>query len=230
MKKITARNDVDREKKRGPGDMRSMPVETANKKPGGGRPMFTKIGGGTPSGFQKVGVAVKDTKSTSEEKPVETTQEANIPAEQNAQGQPDPQLAKLLKEQEEVQLKIAKLQAEAEAKAKAEAEAQATVTKVPVVPGPAPAEKQSAHEPSKKETELEDVAMGGTEDDGLANEVHPEVEPDMDIDDDEEEEEEEEEENITWEQYDFTRPTGCDHNTCVGCKTDGIWEDNFLTT
>ncbi|KAF1365554.1 hypothetical protein EJ07DRAFT_171491 [Lizonia empirigonia] len=28
---------------------------------------------------------------------------------------------------------------------------------------------------------------------------------------------------VTWEEYDFTRPTGCDHATCGGCRTDGIW-------
>lgn len=33
---------------------------------------------------------------------------------------------------------------------------------------------------------------------------------------------EDEEEAITWEEYDFTKPTGCDHTTCGGCKTDGI--------
>lgn len=32
-----------------------------------------------------------------------------------------------------------------------------------------------------------------------------------------------EEEDITWEEYDFTKPTGCDHKNCPGCKTDGIW-------
>lgn len=33
----------------------------------------------------------------------------------------------------------------------------------------------------------------------------------------------EEEEAITWEEYDFTKPTGCDHSTCNGCITEGIW-------
>lgn len=35
-------------------------------------------------------------------------------------------------------------------------------------------------------------------------------------------------ENITWEEYDFTRPTGCDHTTCAGCKTDGIWSGEWV--
>lgn len=42
------------------------------------------------------------------------------------------------------------------------------------------------------------------------------------------EEEESEEEEITWEEYDFTKPTGCDHTTCEGCKTDGIWSGVWL--
>ncbi|USP74035.1 uncharacterized protein yc1106_01309 [Curvularia clavata] len=32
---------------------------------------------------------------------------------------------------------------------------------------------------------------------------------------------------ITWEQYDFTKPTGCDHN-CPGVKTEGIWSGKWL--
>jgi hypothetical protein len=39
--------------------------------------------------------------------------------------------------------------------------------------------------------------------------------------------EQEGEEEITWEQYDFTKPTGCDHASCPGCKVDGIWDDDF---
>ncbi|CAE7216170.1 hypothetical protein CFE70_010004 [Pyrenophora teres f. teres 0-1] len=38
----------------------------------------------------------------------------------------------------------------------------------------------------------------------------------------------EEEENITWEEYDFTKPTGCDHATCPGCNTDGIWSGEWI--
>jgi hypothetical protein len=40
--------------------------------------------------------------------------------------------------------------------------------------------------------------------------------------------EEDEEEAITWEEYDFTKPTGCDHASCGGCKTDGIWSDSWV--
>lgn len=41
-------------------------------------------------------------------------------------------------------------------------------------------------------------------------------------------EDDEEEEKITWEEYDFTKPTGCDHTTCDGCKTDGIWSGSWV--
>ncbi|KAH7077527.1 hypothetical protein BKA63DRAFT_410048 [Paraphoma chrysanthemicola] len=37
-----------------------------------------------------------------------------------------------------------------------------------------------------------------------------------------------EEDAITWEEYDFTKPTGCDHETCAGCKTDGIWSGEWV--
>jgi hypothetical protein len=37
-----------------------------------------------------------------------------------------------------------------------------------------------------------------------------------------------EEEVITWEEYDFTKPTGCDHSSCSGCKTDGIWSSEWV--
>ncbi|KAH7400822.1 hypothetical protein DE146DRAFT_476374 [Phaeosphaeria sp. MPI-PUGE-AT-0046c] len=39
---------------------------------------------------------------------------------------------------------------------------------------------------------------------------------------------EDEEEEVTWEQYDFTKPTGCDHASCAGCKTDGIWSGEWV--
>lgn len=36
-----------------------------------------------------------------------------------------------------------------------------------------------------------------------------------------------EEEESEWEEYDFTKPTGCDHANCRGCKVEGIWDDDF---
>lgn len=39
---------------------------------------------------------------------------------------------------------------------------------------------------------------------------------------------ENEEDAITWEEYDFTKPTGCDHAACGGCKTDGIWSGGWV--
>jgi hypothetical protein len=40
--------------------------------------------------------------------------------------------------------------------------------------------------------------------------------------------EDDEHEAITWEEYDFTKPTGCDHATCGGCKTDGVWGGSWV--
>ena len=37
------------------------------------------------------------------------------------------------------------------------------------------------------------------------------------------------EEVISWQEYDFTKPTGCDHASCGGCKTDGIWSGSWVT-
>jgi hypothetical protein len=36
-----------------------------------------------------------------------------------------------------------------------------------------------------------------------------------------------EEEDSGWEEYDFTKPTGCDHANCPGCNSDGIWDQDF---
>lgn len=40
--------------------------------------------------------------------------------------------------------------------------------------------------------------------------------------------EDDEGEAVTWEEYDFTKPTGCDHATCGGCKTDGVWSGSWV--
>ncbi|KAF3042344.1 hypothetical protein E8E12_003613 [Didymella heteroderae] len=40
--------------------------------------------------------------------------------------------------------------------------------------------------------------------------------------------EDDEEDAITWDEYDFTKPTGCDHTTCGGCNTDGIWSGSWV--
>ncbi|KAF1942772.1 hypothetical protein EJ02DRAFT_443882 [Clathrospora elynae] len=34
---------------------------------------------------------------------------------------------------------------------------------------------------------------------------------------------------ITWEEYDFTKPTGCDPASCAGCKTDDIWSGQWVS-
>ncbi|KAI4959203.1 hypothetical protein J4E86_002925 [Alternaria arbusti] len=39
---------------------------------------------------------------------------------------------------------------------------------------------------------------------------------------------EEKVDEITWEEYDFTKPTGCNPASCPGCKTDGIWSGGWV--
>jgi hypothetical protein len=43
-----------------------------------------------------------------------------------------------------------------------------------------------------------------------------------------EDNDEEEEEVVTWEEYDFLKPTGCDHANCPGCKTIGIMDEGWV--
>lgn len=40
---------------------------------------------------------------------------------------------------------------------------------------------------------------------------------------------EDQDEVITWDEYDFTKPTGCDHTSCAGCKTEGIWSGEWVS-
>lgn len=40
---------------------------------------------------------------------------------------------------------------------------------------------------------------------------------------------EDQDEVISWDEYDFTKPTGCDHTSCAGCKTDGIWSGEWVS-
>jgi hypothetical protein len=35
-------------------------------------------------------------------------------------------------------------------------------------------------------------------------------------------------EAVPWEEYDFTKPTGCDHANCPGCLTEGIWSGEWI--
>lgn len=46
----------------------------------------------------------------------------------------------------------------------------------------------------------------------------------------EEDEAEEEAEAATWEEYDYTKPSECDHQTCPGCAIppDAVYEDGWL--
>jgi hypothetical protein len=77
-------------------------------------------------------------------------------------------------------------------------------------------EKKEPAEPVKVEetvVAVEDVPVKS---------VEAKVEGDADIGS------EDEEDSVTWEEYDFTKPTGCDHANCPGCKTDGIWSGEWV--
>lgn len=185
MKKLTARNETEKEKKRGPDEMRSVPLGGANKASGAG-PRFKKIGGGPPAAggdrFKKVGGSVPDAGKS--EEAIKAADEEKKEADKKAAEETE--VERLRKEKEDLQKKFDELKAEHEMAKKG--------TESPVPP-PAVAEKDISVEANKDG----DVIMGENDD----------------------------EEEITWEEYDFTKPTGCDHATCAGCKTDGIWDNDF---
>lgn len=233
MKKLTARNETEKpDKKRGPDDMRSMPVDPSKKKRSGG---FTKVGAPAPeqqSRFKKVGTSVGQSKSE-EEKPGTTSantggpvqtgpSEAEKKLEADKTAEEDANIEQLLKESEALNRKIEDLKAREAAK-KLAAE----------TPTPAPA-------PPHKEV---DVVMGGMDDEKdrelarLEREIEETEreleEAESEMKDTTEQPTEESkpnagpvEEDITWEEYDFTKPTGCDPKTCPGCNTDGIWDSD----
>lgn len=35
-------------------------------------------------------------------------------------------------------------------------------------------------------------------------------------------------EDISWEEYDFTKPTDCDHASCAGCKLDRVYDNGWI--
>ncbi|KAF1920737.1 hypothetical protein BDU57DRAFT_509171 [Ampelomyces quisqualis] len=88
----------------------------------------------------------------------------------------------------------------------------------------------------KEEKEAEVVKDEGNKDDGKVEDkvvpagVVPEkgVEEKKDEDSVMADKDEDEEDVITWEEYDFSKPTGCDHASCPGCKTDGIWNGEWV--
>jgi hypothetical protein len=63
-------------------------------------------------------------------------------------------------------------------------------------------------------------------------EVVPETVVEANVEEDtvmaDQDQDEDEEDVVTWEEYDFTRPTGCDHASCAGCKTEGIWSGEWV--
>ncbi|KAF2712801.1 hypothetical protein K504DRAFT_480349 [Pleomassaria siparia CBS 279.74] len=37
-----------------------------------------------------------------------------------------------------------------------------------------------------------------------------------------------EDDTYSWDEYDFRKPTGCDHASCLGCKAAGVVEDGWV--
>jgi hypothetical protein len=204
-KKISARNEPEKgKKKRGIDDMRPVAIDTANKRPAGLGPRFTKVTGGAAGAgggrFKKVGVVVSEGKQKEDDAAKKESDAAQKQSEEDAQ------LAELLKQQEAVRAQIERLQAEKEKKAATES--------------PRPVPTSTAQTPAPAPNADQDVAMAGIEEPEHASPEKHDEETAKNADAGEE--------AITWEEYDFTKPTGCDHATCPGCKTDGIWEDDFL--
>jgi hypothetical protein len=83
-------------------------------------------------------------------------------------------------------------------------------------------------EGEKKENVKAEVVVEKIEDKKPAAAVVAEKQVETKKDEDTAMADEDEEEAITWEEYDFTKPTGCDHSSCSGCKTDGIWSGEWI--
>jgi hypothetical protein len=229
MKQITASNDRDntRSGKRGLDEMRSIPVEGGR---GGLARGFRKVGqeaglgsgfkkvgqetaAGAGSGFKKVGVAVEGALSgfkkvgvtTSSPKPSAFKKVAVV-----AEGSGTGSMAFMKSGNESI-----------------------PPTVVPVEPAGSPAKVDNG----PLEEEIKAPATGLTSDDKVDSMLQPDVDA-MDTDETDvkkgvdvamgEDDEEEEEEVVTWEEYDFLKPTGCDHANCPGCKTIGVLDEGWV--
>lgn len=87
--------------------------------------------------------------------------------------------------------------------------------------------KESGYEDENTAVKAENIPVDSVEQvpvatamPGMQAEIKVEEDVDMAGDDDDE--------DITWEEYDFTKPTGCDHTSCPGCNTDGIWSGEWV--
>ncbi|RMZ71566.1 Zinc finger C2H2 [Pyrenophora seminiperda CCB06] len=88
--------------------------------------------------------------------------------------------------------------------------------------GVAVSSKESGCEEEDASVKAENVPVDSVEQVPVAATM-PSVQANINNEEDADMAEDDEDEDITWEEYDFTKPTGCDHTTCSGCKTDGIW-------
>ncbi|KAF2280116.1 uncharacterized protein EI97DRAFT_455041 [Westerdykella ornata] len=196
MKKITARSEQERgERKRGPDH--SKAIDGPSKRVAGA-PRFTRVGdtaltGATSARFTKVGPPPSTTKIEPERTPAEgASQQADATAHNSKEGDGD-RIAMLLEKQDRVQKGPQGLK-------------ELNANK----------EKQSADEPFPPRGLIQDQQEHETDD------RFEETENAVEERDDKAKSTDMIEEVITWEQYDFTKPTGCDHATCPGCRIDGI--------
>lgn len=222
MKKITAANDSDntRSSKRGLEEMRSIPVDGPGAKTGLGRG-FKRIGVDTTSGasgpgvgFRKVGVTVPSSDAPSGFKKVGVTTAApsaplgfkRIGVE--AAGSGSHPVAVTNTVSEPVQPALAPDE--------------------PVISPPAPATNGNP----LSEGEIKAHMITSDEADGVLlkglDEEERKVEDEVKEREDVVMGEDDEEESITWEEYDFRKPTGCDHANCPGCQTIGVMDEGWV--
>lgn len=86
------------------------------------------------------------------------------------------------------------------------------IVPTPATEAPAAPKPEAAKEP-EKEADVKEAEVK----DGQATEEDVVVASAQDNDDNSSE-------ISDWGEYDFTKPTGCDHANCPGCKTEGIWD------
>lgn len=87
--------------------------------------------------------------------------------------------------------------------------------------------KEEVDEVEDSAVKIENIPVESVEQVPVADAI-PDVQVEVKVEEDVDMADEEEDEIITWEEYDFTKPTGCDHTTCPGSKTDGIWSGEWI--
>ena len=87
--------------------------------------------------------------------------------------------------------------------------------------------KESGYEDEDTAVKAENIPVDSVEQVPIAA-VMPGMQTEIKVEEDVDMAGDDEDEDITWEEYDFTKPTGCDHASCSGCNTDGIWSGEWV--